>query len=173
MGLSSRQSRQTHLLLKMNISFRKPLPEDLGKIRDILAQWTDQEEVDKYCQRITNEINGIVEYNTYFWVGECDHEVVGVAGTSDILPKTQSFSQGNNPVDLKILYLDSKVRGHGYGKDFLIFLINEAVKNGHDEMIIRTDKRYADTAWGFYQKMGFKLVGYIDDGMAVFRQSLP
>jgi len=156
----------------MDIIFRKPQFKDLKKIRSVLEQWTDQEEVDKYCQRITNEINGIIEYNTHFWVGEWQNEVVGVAGTSDILPKTKEYSQGNNPIDLKILYLDNNIRGHGFGKDFLDFLENEAIKTSHDEMIIRTAKRYKDTAWGFYQKMGYELVGYIDDGTAVFRKSI-
>lgn len=40
------------------------------------------------------------------------------------------------------------------------------------EMLIRTAFRYRDTAWGFYQKQGYKLVGYIDSDITVFRKLL-
>lgn len=152
--------------------FRKPVQKDLKKIFLILSQWTDKDEVEKYCQRVSDEISGKTEFNTHYWVAEFNKEVVSVGGLSDILPKIKSFSVGKNPIELKILYLDNNFRGMGFGKDFLNYLLNIAINNKNDEMLIRTAKRYQDTAWGFYQKQGFSLIGYIDDGMAVFQKKL-
>jgi len=36
----------------------KPKTKDLEQIRNILSQWTEIEEVDKYLVRISNEIGG-------------------------------------------------------------------------------------------------------------------
>lgn len=151
---------------------RKPIKADIEVIRDILTQWTEVEEVEKYVARITNEIDGIIEYNTRFWVYEDEGNVVGVAGLSDPLPKVMSFSKGKKPIELKILYVDYKRRGKGVGKRLMVYLENLAKNEQCDEMIIRSAKRYEDTAYGFYQKLDYKILGYVDDQMAVFGKML-
>ncbi len=151
---------------------RKPIKDDILKISEILTQWTDKEEVDKYLERIKNEIDGVIEFNTRFWVYDEEGVVVGVAGLSDPLPKVIALSKGKKPVELKILYIDNTYRGKGIGKKLMVYL-EKLSKDEHSvEMIIRSAKRYKDTAYGFYQKLGYKILGYVDDEMAVFGKLL-
>ncbi len=150
----------------------KPKIEDLDKIFAILLQWTDREEAEKYVNRIKNEINGIKEFNMSFWVIKKDDEVAGVGGLSDILPSIKSFSKTENPCELKILYLDNKFRGQGFGKILLNSLEKKAKENKYTELMIRSAERYKDTAYGFYEKMGYKNIGLTDNNMAVFNKEL-
>lgn len=150
----------------------KPKQKDLPIIKNILSQWTETEEVEKYLERIKNEINNVIEYHTYFWVIKNDHFTVGVIGISDPLPKTLPFSTGKNPIELKILYLDNQSRGLGLGKNSLIELESIIKKNNYDEVLIRSAKRYENTAWAFYEKVGYKQVGTIDEGMSIFRKNI-
>ena len=153
----------------------KPSISDLTAIKVILSQWTESSEVDKYLSRIEKEINGIVEYHTYFWVIKTDDQVSGIGGLADPLPKTLPFASTSKPAEIKILYLDDRFRGHGLGKQFLNFLELEAKKTNYLEILIRTAERYQCTAWDFYQHLGYLLAGYLDnDGhkMAVFQKVL-
>ena len=154
----------------MNIS--KPKTEDLDKIFDILLQWAEKEEAEKYVKRIENEINGATEFNMSFWVIKKDEEIVGIGGLSDILPSIKNFSKTKNPGELKILYLDNKFRGQGFGKILLNFLEEKAKDNKHTELMIRSAERYKDTAYGFYEKMGYKNIGLTDNNMLVFSKEL-
>jgi GNAT superfamily N-acetyltransferase len=157
------------------IQITKPSLSDLSEIELILSQWTETIEVEKYLSRIKNEINGIVEYHTYFWVIKNNDQTVGIGGLADPLPKTLPFASSLNPLEIKILYLDNNSRGLGLGKQLLQFLETEAKKTNCSELLIRTSDRYKTTAWDFYQHLGYKLAGYLDnDGhqMAVFRKIL-
>lgn len=154
----------------MNIT--KPKTEDLDKIFEILLQWTEREEAEKYVKRIKNEINGKTEFNMSFWVIKKDEEVAGVGGLSEILPSIKNFSKTKNPCELKILYLDNKFRGQGFGKILLNSLEEKAKENKYAELIIRSAERYKDTAYGFYEKMGYKNIGLTDNNMAVFNKEL-
>jgi 2'-5' RNA ligase/GNAT superfamily N-acetyltransferase len=156
----------------MDIVFRKPETGDIADVRNILNQWTEPEEVEKYCQRINNEIESHTEFNMHFWVSENDGKVVGIGGLADPLPKVIEFCRGGKSVEIKILYLDSAARGLGLGKEFLVFLERQAAESDNDEIIIRSDNKYEKTAWGFYDKMGYMRVGTVDEDMAVFRKEL-
>lgn len=150
----------------------KPKIEDLDKIFDILLQWADREETEKYVKRIENEINGITEFNMSFWIIKKDEEIVGIGGLSDILPVIKIFSKTNNPCELKILYLDNKFRGQGFGKILLNFLEEKAREIKYTELMIRSAEKYKNTAYGFYEKMGYKNIGLTDNNMAVFNKEL-
>ena len=150
----------------------KPTTSDLSSIKNILIQWTDPEEVEKYLLRIEEEINNKTQYNQHFWIIKFENQVAGVGGLADPLPKTLPFAATPKPGEIKILYLDDKFRGHGLGKELLAFLENEAKNFGYTEILIRTALRYKTTAWDFYQHRNYKLVGYLDDSMAVFQKLL-
>lgn len=155
----------------------KPTLLDLPSIKNILSQWTDPSEVEKYSQRIIDEISGHTQFNMHFWVIKELGKVIGVGGLADILPWIKQYSQTDSPVELKILYLDNKERGRGAGKIFLDTLESEARKMNKKEMLIRTAKKYQDTAWGFYEKMGYQQCGVLpsnndSEEMAVFRKTL-
>lgn len=154
------------------MSITKPKIEDLDKIFEILLQWTEKEEALEYTERIKNEIHGITEFNMSFWIIKKDEEVVGVGGLSDILPSIKIFSKTENPCELKILYLDNKFRDQGFGKILLNFLEEKARENKCTELMLRSAERYKDTAYGFYEKMGYKNVGITDNNMVVFNKEL-
>jgi GNAT superfamily N-acetyltransferase len=158
--------------LLMEVLFRKPVVEDIEAARNIITQWSEPEEAEKYCQRINDEIGGHIEFNMRFWVAKLDGKVVGIGGLADPLPKVVEFCRGKKSVEIKILYLDNASRGCGIGKDFLGYLEKQAMEAGNDEIIIRSDKKYEDTAWGFYEKMGYVRVGTVDEDMAVFKKKL-
>ena len=157
---------------KFEMILQKPKLEDLPIIKTILEQWTYDEEVTNYLHRVENEINGIVEYNTYYWVIKYQNKTVGITGIADPLPKVKPFITGINPVEMKIMYLSNKSRGLGLGKTALAEIEVMVKALGHDEVIIRSGPMYRDTAWGFYEKMGYKNVGTVNEDMAVFRKNL-
>jgi len=146
----------------------KPTTQDLESIRQILWQWTDLEEVEKYLGRISSEINGITEYSMGFWVIKDENLVIGVGGLSKPLPIVLPLAKLNNPGEIKILYLDNKFRGIGAGKQLINFLEQEAKNQGYTELFIRSAERYKETAYGFYQKMGYKIVGQTENKMSIF-----
>lgn len=148
----------------------KPKIRDIEAIKEILSQWTYQEEVNKYASRIKDEINGISQLGMRFWVIKDENKVVGIAGLADILPKIKKFSKTKQSCEIKILYLDQNQRGKGYGKSFLEFLENQAKKIGNTEILVQSGVCYQDTAWGFYEKHGYEKCGKIDDDTAVFRK---
>lgn len=150
----------------------KPSNLDIKSIKEILSQWTDLEEVEKYTARIQDEIKGRSQFSMQFWVINDEDIVVGVAGLANILPKIKQFSKTGNPCEIKILYLDKNQRGKGYGKSFIDFLENKAVEQGRTEILVRSATLYKDTAWGFYEKFGYKRCGTVDRDMAVFRKLL-
>ena len=154
------------------MEINKPSIKDLIRIDLILSEWTEKEEVNKYIKRIEKEINGYTEFGMSFWVIKKDNEVIGVGGLSEILPSIKIFSQTNNPGELKILYLDNKFRGQGFGKTFLGFLEEKAKEIKYTELMIRSAENYKDTAYDFYIKMGYKNLGLTDNNMAVFAKQL-
>jgi GNAT superfamily N-acetyltransferase len=161
-----------------NITVEKPKPSDLTKIRRILAQWTDETEVDKYAKRIENEIAGKVEFNAHYWLAKESGVPMGISGLSDPLPKIVSMARTDRPGELRILYVDAKRNGRGIGKKLVEFLEGEARKEGYTEIMARSAERYRDTAYDFYEKMGYNKVGTVYAGenrskpMQVFRKEL-
>lgn len=155
----------------------KPKTNDLKDIEKILIQWTEKEEVDKYMQRIENEIKGQTKFNMQFVVARDENEkAVGVAGLSDPLPKALKFSKTKNPGEVKILYVDNDTRGKGVGKKLIKFLEKKAKDDSYSELLVRSARKYCQTAYGFYKHMGYEDVGEIKSGsgkiMKVFRKIL-
>lgn len=155
----------------------KPTCSDMEKIKRIMYFWTDKENADSYIARIKNEITGITEFNLHFWVAKENKKVVGVTGLCDPLPKILEFSKTDKPGELKILYLDPKSRGKGIGKKLLKFVESEAKRQGYKEILIRSAERFRDTAYGFYEKMGYSKVGIVtsensSEPMQVFERTL-
>jgi len=154
----------------------KPKPGDLKQIENILTQWTEKEEVDKYIERISNEINGKTEFNMHYWVAKEDEKVLGVAGLSDPLPKTLPFAKTDRPAEIKIIYVDGESQGHGIGKSLINFLEDQAKTLGYTELMVRSANRYKFTAYGFYLKSGYEKCGILaeknDQDMQVFRKKL-
>lgn len=141
-------------------TIRKPNQGDLDKIHNILAQWNSESDTEKYFTRIKNEIAGINEFNMKFWVA-FEADTLGIVGLSDLSPDLYSFCKTDKPGQLKILYIDNKERGKGVGKTLVKFIESEAVKCGYKELLVKSAEIYKDTAWGFYEKMGYKSEGSV------------
>ncbi len=58
------------------------------------------------------------------------------------------------------LYLDSKLRRKGYGKQLISQLEGAAKQKGCDHAQVRT---FSFQARGFYEKLGYQVVGTLDD----------
>jgi GNAT superfamily N-acetyltransferase len=158
------------------IQIDKPNSKDLDEIEKVLLQWTEAGEVVRHLKSISEESNGRVEYNLHFWVARDDNKVVGITGLSDPLPKVMHLIQTEKPREIKILYIDNAYRGKGIGKRLVEFIENEARVEGYLELLVRTAERYRETAWGFYDKLGYERVGTVSGGglkeMQVFRKAL-
>jgi len=148
----------------------KPKTKDLENIRHILEQWTELEEVEKYISRINLEIEGNTEYSMNFWVIKDGDVLTGVGGLAEPLPLIMPFAKSDNPGEIKILYLDNNYRGQGAGKKMINFLENEAKNQGYKELFIRSAQRYEETAYGFYEKMGYVSLAKLDNNMSVFHK---
>jgi N-acetylglutamate synthase-like GNAT family acetyltransferase len=150
----------------------KPKIKDLEMIRQILEQWTEPEEVEKYLSRISSEINGQTEYSMNFWVIKDDQLVIGVGGLAKPLPIILPFAKSSSPGEIKILYINNSHRGQGVGKQMIKFLENEAKNQNYHELFVRSAQRYQDTAYGFYENMGYTKIGDFDNNMSVFHKIL-
>lgn len=153
----------------------KPQISDLPQIEKILNQWTKPEEVSKYLQRIQNEINGKTDFGMQFWVYTSNTEVIGIGGIADPLPLLKPFCQSESCKEIKILYVDGDHQGQGIGRDILNHLIQEIRKLNIREILVRSALRYKFSAYGFYEKMGFKKVGILEgkneqESMQIFRK---
>ena len=146
------------------IKIDKPKIEDIDDIRKILEQWTEDAETIKHLQSIVEEINGHVKFKLHFWVARGGDNLVGITGLSDPLPKVIHLAKSDKPAELKILYIDNTYRGKGVGKLLVEFTEREAIDQGYTELLIRTAERYKETAWGFYDKLGYERVGTISGG---------
>lgn len=146
----------------------KPKIEDLKMIRYILEQWTEPEEVEKYLSRIESEINGSTEYSMNFWVIKNENLVIGVGGLAELLPLILPLAKTTNPGEIKILYIDNHHRGKGFGGQMINYLEQEAVNQGYRELFIRSAERYKDTAYGFYNNMGYEQIHKLENNMSVF-----
>ncbi len=159
------------------VKVEKPKGEDLPDIEEILNQWTEEEEVDKYIERIGNEIDGHTEFNMQFWVARDNDKVIGIIGLSNPLPKVIPLAKTQKPGEIKILYVDNKEQGKGIGRTLVGFIENEAKRQGYKELLVRSAERYKNTTWGFYKKLGYSDLGIITGGdnkkkMQVFEKIL-
>jgi GNAT superfamily N-acetyltransferase len=143
------------------ITIDKPTNSDISTIKNIMYQWTEKEEVEKYLIRIDNEIKGNIEFNLHFWVARENNDVLGIIGLCDPLPKIIPFSKTKKAGEIKILYVDGQQQGKGVGKSLISFVEQEAERQGYQELLVRSAKKYKDTAYGFYKKMGYSDIGTI------------
>lgn len=158
------------------LAFAVPCSADLSAVTDILGQWTEPEETQKYVERIARCIEGESEYGMVFWVLKENGKVIGVGGLADPLPSVMPYAQTENPGELKILYMDGRARGKGKGREFLTFLEGAAREGGRSELLVRSAERYRETAFEFYKKTGYEDLGQImneaGNPMELFRKRL-
>ena len=161
----------------MTLDLTKPQIQDLPSIKEILSQWNDESETQKYFQRIENEIKGQIEFDMKFWVLKDEKKVLGIGGLSNCQPKLKPFIQTNNPKELKTIFLNQAFRGKGFGRKLVELLQSKSLSLGYKELLLVSAEKYRETAYGFYLKLGFKQLGEVEGGevgekMAVFSKLL-
>ncbi len=158
------------------LTVSKPQSNDMSALARILGQWIDETETAKYVERMAAERAGRTEYGMAFFVLKNGDGVVGVGGLADQLPVIIPRAQSANPGELKILYLDTEMRGRGYGGAFLQFLESEAKRQGRTELLVRSAEQFRETAFGFYRQAGYEDLGAINNAsgqpMQLFRKVL-
>lgn len=161
---------------QLDIDFSLPKAEDLTGIANILSQWNDQEEVEKYIARIQNEINGQTEFGMNFYTMKDNNKLIGIGGLADPLPSIMSYAKTPKPGELKILYLDNQARGKNFGKQFLTWLEKQALSQERTELLVRSAEKFRDTAFEFYKACGYEDLGQIENSdqkpMELFRKEL-
>lgn len=143
----------------MAIEIDKPKKEDIENIQNILREWRTKEDVDAYGKIILDEINGKAEFNMRLWIARNNKTVTGIIGLCDPLPKLKPFFQSEKPGVIKILYIHNQWQRQGIGKKLVSFIENEAKKHGYTELLVRSAPIYKNTAWGFYDRIGYLRVG--------------
>lgn len=73
------------------------------------------------------------------------------------------FEDDSNPENLPIVYLDKlyvlpELKGKGFGKALVEYVIQEAKKLYPDGCLIRLDVNKVNSARAFYEKLGFKVI---------------
>ena len=161
----------------MTLDLTKPQIQDLPSIKEILSQWNDESETQKYFQRIENVIKGQIEFDMKFWVLKDEKKVLGIGGLSNCQPKLKPFIQTNNPKELKTIFLNQAFRGKGFGRKLVELLQSKSLSLGYKELLLVSAEKYRETAYGFYLNLGFKQLGEVEGGevgekMAVFSKLL-
>jgi putative acetyltransferase len=87
--------------------------------------------------------------NAIYWIAELDDAMVGGCG---IYP-TQGLDE--NYTELVKLYVDSKARGFGIGRELMQRSINSAIEMGYSKIYLETLPELGN-AIGLYEDMGFK-----------------
>jgi GNAT superfamily N-acetyltransferase len=146
------------------IEITKPEEKYYKEVKQILEQWTENEEVEKYLTRIKNEVEGNTEYNQQFWLAVDEGRAIGVIGLADPLPKVLPLAQTSRPGEIKILYVDKKAQAKGVGLSLVEYVEKIAKEKGYSELIVRSAERYRDTAYGFYEHIGYVKRGVVPGG---------
>lgn len=144
----------------------RPLDQtDLKKIDRILSDWLSKEEVDHYLdsiQAILSDPSPTPKFDSHYYVAVLDDQVVGLSGFRQPNPKLLQFAHTQAPAELCMLYMAKEHRGKGIGKSLLNHVVHQVQKRHYQELIVRSAKKFINTGWGFYDKMGFARVGQLD-----------
>jgi GNAT superfamily N-acetyltransferase len=137
----------------------------------------EKEEVVNNFRRVQADIEGTSQYDTHFWVIKSSGEVMGIAGLSDCQPKLQPYIASKKPKEIKTVFVDRKYQRKGLGQKLLNFLEDEVRKQGCQQLLLVSAEKFQDTAYGFYEVLGFKQQGWVPGGslgkrMAVFTKEI-
>lgn len=144
----------------------RPVDEkDLEAIKRVLSDWLSVEEVKHYTESIREIVSTSLpqpKFDSHYYVAIFCGGIVGVAGFRMLNPMLLQFATTKTPAELCMLYVAKEHRGgKGVGTALLNYVIDEVKKRKYEEIIVRSAEKFADTGWGFYDKMGFCRVGQL------------
>jgi len=116
----------------------------------------DAEQVKKLIGEVLTEFFGknlIIEWENFkdyavFYIAEDNGKIIGSAALKD---------EGNKIGKLKRMYIYKEYRKKGLGQKLLNKILNFAIKNKFDKIVLSTDKRLI-AANNFYKKNGFHII---------------
>jgi N-acetylglutamate synthase-like GNAT family acetyltransferase len=127
---------------------------DKNAAQDIFAKyWTDKEFLDELEKNLDED-------KAIFYVAEKDGEVVGIAGFRKALEYLSMHAKTKNPAELYIVA--SKTQSEGVGSNLVQKIIEEAKNLSFTEIECYSPETHSNS-WKFYEKLGFKKEGIIND----------
>lgn len=141
------------------VEVRQPVSGDLPDIRRILEQWdtdpatgvTSVEEVDEDQALIAAGIAG--ENPQQYLVAAREGTVIGIMGTQEPAEKMLEYAETEKPVELVFALVLDEERGSGIGRLLVKNLIMRARREGAEEVIVNSSRRYEKTGWPFWRRL--------------------
>ena len=128
--------------------------KDKVAVQHIFAKyWTDREFLDELEKNLDGD-------EVYFYVAEKDNEIIGVAGFRKAPKYLRDYAETENPVELYIIA--SKEKNKGFGNTLAQKIIEKAKKLNFTEIECYSPETH-NSSWRFYEKLGFKKHGIIND----------
>ncbi len=127
---------------------------DKTAAQDIFAKyWTDKEFLDELEKNID-------ESKALFYVAEKNGKVVGIAGFRKAPEYLSAHAKTRNPAELYIVA--SKIKSEGTGSALVQKITEEAKNLSFTEIECYSPKTHS-SSWKFYERLGFKKEGFIND----------
>jgi GNAT superfamily N-acetyltransferase len=142
---------------------------DLGSITLLMQEWfhdpiTGESDVHEVLEHMQNSLDHTNE-RVYFVAADGD-EIVATIGLRYPAERTEQFISKTipnpNPTELIAMYAKSSHHKKGVGRSLVEKLKSYARDQNFTEILIKSSPRYKDTAWGFYDKMGYTRIGTIE-----------
>ena len=128
--------------------------KDKVAVQHIFAKyWTDREFLDELEKNLDGG-------EVYFYVAEKYDEIIGVAGFRKAPKYLRDYAETENPVELYIIA--SKEKNKGFGNTLAQKIIEKAKKMNFTEIECYSPETH-NSSWEFYEKLGFKKHGIIND----------
>lgn len=152
--------------------------EDLEKLKEILARWIRHDTEAKAgggepriedIQKLIENVEASLENtsNRKYFFAKVDGQIAGMVGLQTPDEKTkQTYAETagtDNPIELVNMYVSEEVAGTGVGRMLVTMAELYAKSQGYTEVILNSGPRFRETAWGFYEKIGYERVGQLDN----------
>lgn len=131
--------------IELPSNFRKAFDnrKDLRKIKEFLVDFFEAN-TEEEIRNITNEEKILEELKTGIYFIEQEDEVIGMARYSS---NTKQY------IDITTVYIDSKYRNHGFGKELMKCMINTALLN--NKIPVTQTSLLNKAAMKTYESLGF------------------
>lgn len=145
---------------------RPLLISDVEKIRPIMETWIRDSETGEVFQDEIDEISDFLKNSLednsdrhYLVAEDTTCSVVGVMGYKKPFGPISEFIRTKNPREIVNAFVDPQQKGIGVGRAMISEIERIAINDGITEIILDSGPRYAETGWGFYDKMSYLRVG--------------
>lgn len=152
--------------MRNNLKISPIAIDDLNLVSNLLKSYLqDENEVYYFVNIIKETINGTVAGTSEKYVAakDVDNEVVGILGYRNTIKKFLPFTSTPNSIEIYALFVDKDNLKKGIGKNLIEYLKDYAKNKGYSEILVRSAYRFKDSGWKFYERLGFQLIGIIEE----------